>query len=107
MSEQLFQALMSPKATVGMVCLLLILAGIMSIKQMKSNSPLAPYVLQILGLTFILPIVVLLTTIIEVDGQALMGLLGTIVGYIFGTSKTQTDKPRILVKQSKDDSNDA
>jgi len=54
---------------------------------MKPESPLAPYVLQILGLTFILPVVILITTVIEVDGQAVMGLLGTIVGYIFGTSR--------------------
>jgi uncharacterized membrane protein len=54
---------------------------------MKPASPLAPYVLQILVLTFILPVVILITTIIDVDGEAIMGLLGTIVGYIFGTSR--------------------
>ena len=91
--ESMFEAALNPKATTGVVCLLLIFAGVLSIRTMTAESPLAPYILQILGLTFILPVVVLITTIIDVDGQAVMGLLGTIVGYIFGTS-TVASAPR-------------
>ncbi len=87
MTDEILQALISPKAAIGMVSLLLIAAGIIFMRGMKPDSPLAPYVLQILGLTFILPIVILTTTIIDVDGEAIMLLLGTIVGYIFGTSR--------------------
>lgn len=75
------------KFNIGLVCVLLIGAGILALKNMKPESPLAPYVLQILGLTFILPVVVIITITIQVEAQAVMGLLGTIVGYIFGTSR--------------------
>lgn len=83
----ILQILTEERAITGAVCLLLIFSGLYALKGMNEASPLAPYVLQILGLTFILPVVILITTIIKVDGQAVMGLLGTIVGYIFGTSK--------------------
>ena len=98
MTETLLQALTSPKTTTGMVCFLLIAAGIIFMRGMKTGSPLAPYVLQILGLTFILPVVILITTIIEVDGQAIMGLLGTIVGYIFGTSRGSVTPEKIATQ---------
>jgi hypothetical protein len=86
-TDHILETLMNPKGTIGIVCVLLIFAGLYALKNMKPESPLSPYVLQILGLTFILPVVILITTIIQVDGQAIMGLLGTIVGYIFGTSR--------------------
>lgn len=85
--ESLISALSNERSMVGAICILLIFAGITALKSMKPESPLAPFVLQILGLTFILPVVILITTIIQVDAQAVMGLLGTIVGYIFGTSR--------------------
>jgi hypothetical protein len=87
MTDEILQALISPKAAIGMISFLLIAAGIIFMRSMKPASPLAPYVLQILVLTFILPVVILITIIIDVDGEAIMGLLGTIVGYIFGTSR--------------------
>jgi hypothetical protein len=89
-TQMIVKTITDPKATVGIVCILLIGSGILSLRLLKPESPLAPYVLQILGLTFILPVVILITTIIEVDPQAVMGLLGTIVGYIFGTSRGVT-----------------
>ena len=87
MIDEILQALISPKAAISMISFLLIAAGIIFMQGMKPASPLAPYVLQILVLTFILPVVILITIIIDVDGEAIMGLLGTIVGYIFGTSR--------------------
>lgn len=62
---------------------------------MKPDSPFAPYALQILGLTFILPVVIITTKMIDIDSQAVMGLLGTIVGYIFGTSQNQATKTNL------------
>jgi cadmium resistance protein CadD (predicted permease) len=59
---------------------------------MKADSPFAPYALQILGLTFILPIVLLAALALKVESQAVVGLLGTIIGYIFGTSKSHERK---------------
>lgn len=88
---------------IGSICVLLIFAGITALRSMKPESPLAPYVLQILGLTFILPVVILITTIIQVDAQAVMGLLGTIVGYIFGTSRVT--ESRVNKLNSPDDDN--
>ena len=87
MESLIYEAMTNSKATIGFVCVLLIFSGIIALKSMTRDSPLAPYVLQILGLTFILPVVILITTIINVDAQAVMGLLGTIIGYIFGSSQ--------------------
>lgn len=86
-TSSIISQLTNQGVTIGAICLLLIFAGITALRSMQPESPLAPYVLQILGLTFILPVVILITTIINVDAQAVMGLLGTIVGYIFGTSR--------------------
>jgi uncharacterized membrane protein len=77
----------SPAAVTGGVSLLLIGAGIVALRSLKENSPLSPYVLQILGLTFILPVVLLVSLILKVSSESVMGLLGTIVGYIFGSSR--------------------
>jgi ABC-type proline/glycine betaine transport system permease subunit len=65
---------------------ILILAGVYVTVSVKSGSPLQPYLLQILGLLFVLPIVALLAMILKLPSEVVTGLLGTIVGYIFGTS---------------------
>jgi hypothetical protein len=92
--ENWWEILSFTKFNIGMVCVLLIGAGILALRNMKPESPLAPYVLQILGLTFILPVVVIITITIQVEAQAIMGLLGTIVGYIFGSSRGITPTER-------------
>ena len=74
---------------VGVICILLVFSGIFTLRKIGPNSPLSPYILQILGLTFILPVVILITQIVDIQSDAVMGLLGTIVGYIFGTSQIQ------------------
>jgi hypothetical protein len=94
-------AISSEASLVASVCLLLIFSGLIALKNMKPESPLAPYILQILGLTFILPVVILITVIIKVEAQAVMGLLGTIVGYIFGTSHVTAT--RITHKKQSDE----
>jgi hypothetical protein len=58
MTDYVLETLMNPKGTFGIVCVLLIFAGVAALNRMKPESPLAPYVLQILGLTFILPVVI-------------------------------------------------
>ncbi len=82
----------SPFYVTSVISFLLITAGVTAIRTLKHDSPLAPYVLQIMGLTFILPVVLLITLILKVDAQAVMGLLGTIVGYIFGTSRVTQNR---------------
>ncbi|MDO6561975.1 hypothetical protein Q4488_01130 [Amphritea sp. 1_MG-2023] len=79
----------APTFITGIVCLLLVLAGLSVIKNMKRGSPLEPYILQILGLLFIVPVVALLAIVLELESEAITGILGTIVGYIFGTSSSQ------------------
>jgi hypothetical protein len=65
---------------------LLIGAGLRAMRVLTKDSPLAPYALQILGLLFISPIILLLSATTNVRSDAITGLLGTIVGYIFGTA---------------------
>ncbi len=105
MTTEFIELLVHPKGAIGIVCILLIFSGLFTLRTLRNESPLAPYVLQILGLTFILPVVVLITTIIDVDGQAIMGLLGTIVGYIFGTSQSQKSVADNLDSNSNKSSN--
>jgi ABC-type Na+ efflux pump permease subunit len=90
------ELLLGKSAVVAAVSVLLIAAGVVALRSIKEDSPLSPYVLQILGLTFILPVVLLVTLVIDVKADAIMGLLGTIVGYVFGTSRIvqqQTGRP--------------
>lgn len=49
---------------------------------------LQPHALQLIGLTFILP-VILANAALKLDNQALNALLGAMVGYIFGVGGTQ------------------
>lgn len=96
MGTSLAELLFGKSAIIGGVSLLLIASGIVALRNLKEDSPLSPYVLQILGLTFILPVVLLVTLVIDVKAEAIMGLLGTIVGYVFGTSRVaqqQTGRP--------------
>lgn len=83
------------------VSILIAIAGLNLIRRTDKNSPLAPYVMPILGLTFILP-VVLFTMVLKGSTEFVTGILGTIVGYIFGVSPgkisnaPETDKPAAL-----------
>ena len=86
-TDTLIQGIFSSQAVLGGVSIMLIFAGVLALRSLKEDSPLSPYVLQILGLTFILPVVLLVTLTIDVQAEAIMGLLGTIVGYVFGTSR--------------------
>jgi uncharacterized membrane protein YoaK (UPF0700 family) len=82
----------SPSLGQGMIfiaALAMIVAGVVSIRTLKVESPLAPYALQILGLLFITPVLLLLSATTNVSSDVITGLLGTIVGYIFGTARVQ------------------
>jgi hypothetical protein len=52
-----------------------------------SLSPLRQYALQVLGLTFILPVVLVVSAAQALDSQAVTALLGAIIGYIFGSAR--------------------
>ncbi len=83
-----------PFYAVAIVSFLLVSVGLYVIKNLKPESPLVPYVLQILGLTFILPVVLLMSVTLKLENEAVIGILGTIVGYIFGTSKLSESKSK-------------
>ena len=46
---------------------------------------LRPYALQIVGLTFVLPVILVSAALLALDKEALTALLGAILGYIFGS----------------------
>ena len=74
---------------VFIVALALIYTGYRFLHSENKDSAFAKYSLQIFGLTFLVPIILMVTVILKLDGQAVSSLLGTIVGYIFGTSAQQ------------------
>ena|ERR1043165_9761098 len=87
-----FSKLADPTVAAGAISSLMVLCGYIMLSKLKKDSPFAPYALQILGLTFILPVVLLSAILLKIESQAMVGLLGTIIGYIFGTSKVQDRK---------------
>ncbi len=74
---------------VFLVSVFLIWTGYKFLHSTNKDSAFAKYSLQIFGLTFLVPIILMVVVILQLDGQAVTGLLGTIVGYIFGTSTAQ------------------
>ena len=50
-----------------------------------------------------LPVVLLAGILLKVESQAIVGLLGTIIGYIFGTSKVTSKKGRRRQQQDEED----
>ena len=79
----------SPETALGAVAFILAASGFLFVYMVTKNekSVLVPYLIQILGLCFILPVVLLVSVLADVQTEAVTGLLGTIVGYIFGTSR--------------------
>src|SRR6476620_4347114 len=58
----------------------------------RLKESLAPYVLQIIGMTFILPVVLASSALLQLKSEAITALLGAIIGYIFGSAGTSTSK---------------
>ena len=104
-TSDISKQLSDPIYITGLAAIFLIFVGFSALKSLKENSPLSPYVLQILGLTFILPIVLLITLLTKVEADAIMGLLGTIVGYIFGTSQITMANQKKDTQDTKNPSN--
>ena len=76
---------------VPLTCVLILLTGgyiifRLLLNKEKSN-PFAPHAIQILGLTFLLPVIlVVFATQEKVGADAFTALLGSIIGYLFGTA---------------------
>jgi hypothetical protein len=56
------------------------------------QKPLSDYALQIVGLTLFAPLLLILTIGDKIQSEAVTGLFGTIVGYIFGVATKQEPK---------------
>jgi hypothetical protein len=99
----LLHTVSDPKYAACLVSFLLVVCGYVTLTKMKADSPFEPYALQILGLTFILPIVLLSALLLKIESQAVVGLLGTIIGYIFGTSRVSGQKGRRRREKDEED----
>jgi hypothetical protein len=64
--------------TVGVIILMRVLSG------SETINPLRPYALQILGLTFILPVLLVLGSVGKLNSEAVSALMGAMVAFIFG-----------------------
>jgi hypothetical protein len=51
---------------------------------LERNNPLLPYTLQILGLTFLLPVLLVLGSVGKLNSEAVSALMGAMVAFIFG-----------------------
>jgi drug/metabolite transporter (DMT)-like permease len=58
-----------------------------------ADKPLADVALQVIGLTLFAPLLLILAIADKINSEAVTGLFGTIVGYIFGVASTRTAKP--------------
>lgn len=103
----LLTRLTDPKYTASIVAILLIIVGMIVLITLKADSPLTPYILQILGLTFLLPIILLISIILELKSDAVVGLLGTVVGYIFGTSNSSKNRQNSNQNRMDNDENNS
>jgi hypothetical protein len=54
---------------------------------------LGQYTLQILGLTFILPTILIIAVATNLKPEAVTALLGSIIGYIFGSARSADPAP--------------
>ena len=75
----------SQQAGAGATSILLIVSGLSLVRRAKSDNPFAPFVLPILGLTFILPCIIFCAIILKPPSDVIMGIIGTIAGYVFGS----------------------
>jgi len=82
--------LLSTTTALAVICILLVFAGIIFLTTAKKDSLLAPYSVQVLGLCFVLPTIAIIASTSQLDNAALTALLGSIVGYLFGTA-TKSD----------------
>lgn len=73
------------------VAVLLVCAGIWMFKVMKPEHPAAPYSFELLAITFILPVLLIVGILTEKGQEAVVGIIGTIVGYVFAMKKNRVE----------------
>ncbi len=70
------------------VAILLVFAGF-KITHIKAGDPLESHVFELVAITFILPVLLMVGILTNQGQEAVIGILGTIVGYVFGTQKAR------------------
>lgn len=75
---------MAEQMMVLIVALALVLLGALLLILRKPRNRLNRFGPQIIGLTFILPVVLVLASTYSMDSEAVAGVLGAMVGYLFG-----------------------
>lgn len=91
MSEPNLLAVGVLAAGILLVGLFILLNILKSDQENRSNiwgERLGQYTLQILGLTFILPTILIIAVATNLQAEAVTALLGSIIGYIFGSSRS-------------------
>lgn len=64
-----------------------VILAVLAVRPSASSTPLRNHIVEILGLAFLVPVILALGAYESIPGEAITGLLGTIVGYFFGVSK--------------------
>jgi len=75
--------------------------GFKLLGNLKSDSALSPYAVQIFALIVILPVVLTLALTAKFPIEAVTGLLGAIVGFFFGGAHHRTPTPPRMSGRSK------
>lgn len=65
---------------------------------------LAPHTLQIVGLSFLIPTILMVAVATKLNSDAVTALLGSIIGYIFGAAKSSPSPPASETKSQPDPS---
>jgi len=60
----------------------------------RDDHPLRPYTLQILGLTLLLPVILVLGSVKTLNSEAVSALMGAMVAFIFGNVQQQPNESR-------------
>ena len=82
------------KGAAAAVAIALVFVGWYIIKHIKTIGALEPYLLQVLGITLVLPVLLILSIQLGFAQDAVIGILGTIVGYVFGSIQQQKSQSR-------------
>ena len=61
--------------------------GFLLLMRLNRDNPLSPYALQVFALIVILPVLLALVLMGQLPKEATTGLLGTIIGFFFGTGR--------------------
>jgi hypothetical protein len=75
-------------------CMITIIAGVVVILKLQTIGILHSYVLEIIGLTFLAPFVLLLSFFSLISADAASGLAGAMVGYFFRAGRAALSKSK-------------